>query len=123
MLEKGLKKFGDKGVKSTEKEIGQLNDRKCFRPVWINDMTSEEHRKLQIALEYLTEKRDNEIKGRVVYIGKLIREYLGREDSSSPITSLEIILLTGMVDTHEGRDTMTTDRQNAFIQALMPEKD
>ena len=32
-LEKGIKKFGDKGVKSTEKEIGQLHDRKCFRPI------------------------------------------------------------------------------------------
>ena len=35
MLDKGLKKFGDKGVKFTGKEIGQLHDRKCFKPVHI----------------------------------------------------------------------------------------
>ena len=38
-------------------------------------------------------------------------------------TSLESILLTGMIDVHEGRDVMTTDIPNAFIQASMPEKD
>jgi hypothetical protein len=32
-LEKGLRKFGDQGVQATEKEIGQLHDRECFKPV------------------------------------------------------------------------------------------
>ena len=57
MLEKGLKKFGEKGVKSTETEIGQLHDRQCFKPVRINDMTSQERIKAQVDLVYLTEKR------------------------------------------------------------------
>ena len=52
-----------------------------------------------------------------------MREYLGREDSSSPTANLESILLTGMMDTHEVRDVMTTDIPNTFIQAPMPEKD
>ena len=86
-------------------------------------MTSNERRRSQIALAFLTEKRDGEIKGRVVYNGKPTREYLGREDSSSPTASLESILLTGMIDEHEGLDVMTTDIPNAFIQAPMPEKD
>ena len=123
MLEKGLTEFGKKSVKSTEKEIGQLHNRKCFKPVQINDMTSQERRKAQVALPYLTEKKDGEIKGRVVYNGKPTREYLGREDSSSLTASLESILLTGMIDAHEGRDIMTTYIPNAFIQAPMPEKD
>ena len=33
MLEKGIKKFSDRGIKSTEKEIGQLHNRECFRPI------------------------------------------------------------------------------------------
>ena len=55
-LEKGLKKFGDQGVQATEKEIGKLHDRECFRPVRINKMSHEERRKAQIALAYLSEK-------------------------------------------------------------------
>ena len=44
-LEKGLEKFGKKGVEGTEKEIGQLHDHICFRPRRIEDMTSKERRK------------------------------------------------------------------------------
>jgi hypothetical protein len=63
LLDKGLKKFGERGVKSTESEIGQLNDRKCFRPVHICDMTNDERRKAQIALAYLSEKQNGDVKG------------------------------------------------------------
>jgi hypothetical protein len=86
-------------------------------------MTNIERRKAQIALAYLSEKRNGDVKGRVVYNGKPTREYLGREDSSSAPVSLESILLTGMIDAHEGRDVMTTDIPNAFIQAPMPVRD
>jgi hypothetical protein len=65
-LSNGLQKFGEKGVEGTEKEIGQLHDRACFKPVRIEDMTSQERRKAQIALAYLTEKKSGEVKGRIV---------------------------------------------------------
>ena len=68
-LAKGLQKFGEKGIEGTEKEIGQLHDRACFKPVRVEDMTSQEKRKAQIALAYLTEKKSGEIKGRIVYNG------------------------------------------------------
>ena len=58
----------------------------------------------------------------MVYNGKPTREYLRREDSSSPTASLESIFLTGMVDAHEGRDVMTSNILNAFIQAPMPDR-
>ena len=38
-LDKGPKKFGDAGVKGTEKEIGQLHDGGCFGPVRVAEMT------------------------------------------------------------------------------------
>ena len=58
-----------------------------------------------------------------MYNGKSTQEYLGREDSSSPMASLESILLTGIIDTHKGRGIMTTDIPNAFIQAPMPKRE
>ena len=45
ILEKGIKKFGDTGIESTEKEIGQLHDRECFRPTLIGEMTQQEQKK------------------------------------------------------------------------------
>ena len=73
------------------------------------------------ALMFLTEKRDKSIKGRMVYNGKPTQEWLSREDSASPTAALESIMLTAIVDAKEGRDVMTADIPNAFIQALMPE--
>ena len=72
------------------------------------------------ALMFLTEKHDKTIKGRCVYNGKSTREWLSREDSTSPTAALESIMLTAIVDAKEGRDVMTNDIPNAFIQSKMP---
>ena len=57
----------------------------------------------------------------MVYNGKPTREWLSREDSSSPTAALQSIILTGVIDAHEERDVMTCNIPNAFIQAQMPE--
>jgi len=59
-------------------------------------------------------------KGRLVYNGKPTRDWLSREDASSPTASLESIFLTAVIDAKEGRDVMCNDIPNAFIQAPMP---
>jgi hypothetical protein len=56
----------------------------------------------------------------MVYNGKPTREWLSREDSSSPTAALESIMLTAVIDAHEERDAMTCNIPDAFIQALMP---
>ena len=56
----------------------------------------------------------------MVYNGKPTREWLSKEDSASPTVSLESLFLTSIIDAKEGRDVMTCDIPNAFIQASMP---
>ena len=68
----------------------------------------------------LTEKRDGTKKGRLVYNGKPTRQWLSREDASSPTATLESIMITAVIDAHEKRDVMCNDIPNAFIQAPMP---
>ena len=80
-------------------------------------MTSQERLKAQIALAYLTEKKSGEIKGHIVYNGAPTRKYMEDVDTSSPTASREGILLTAMIDAYEGRDVMSSDIPNAFIQA------
>jgi hypothetical protein len=121
LLNKGLKVFGQKGHDASMKEMDQLPRRSCFTPAPIKTMTQAEQRKAQVALMFLGEKRDGTIKGRMVYNGKPTREWLSREDSASPTAALESIMLTAVIDAHEGRNVMTCDIPNAFIQALMPE--
>ena len=40
---------------------------------------------------------------------------------ASPTAAMESIMLTATIDAHEGRDVMTGDIPNAFIQVEMPE--
>ena len=99
--QKGLKQFSKKGETGIEKEIGQLHDHMWFTPIHIKDMNPNGRRNAQLALAYLTEKSNIDIKGRVVFNRKPTRAYLEKEDSSSPTASMESIFLTGIVDAHE----------------------
>ena len=102
LLHKGLKVFGRKGHEASAKEINQLYWRNCFSPISVASMTTRERRKAMTALMFLTEKRDSTIKGRMVYNGKPTREWLSREDSASPTAALESIMLTAVIEAHEG---------------------
>jgi hypothetical protein len=86
----------------------------------VSQLSISEKHKAQEALMFLTEKRDGSIKGRMVYNGKPTREWVSREDTTSPTASLESIMLTAVVDAKEDRDVMTADVPNAFIQTAMP---
>ena len=102
LLHKGLKVFGRKGHEASAKEINQLYQRNCFSPISVASMTTRERRKAMMALMFLTEKRDSTIKGRMVYNGKPTREWLSREDSASATAALGSIMLTAVIEAHEG---------------------
>ena len=71
----------------------------------------------------VTQKRSGEFKGRLAYNGKPTRQWVSKEDKSSPTCYTESILLTCGVDAAEGRDIMSLDIPNAFVQTDMPEKE
>ena len=120
-LSKGLKLFGEQGREAAHSEIRQLHNRQCFKPLSVNELSNVERQRAQQAMMLLTEKRDGTKKGRAVFDGRATREWLSKEDSASPTATLEGIMLTVTIDAHEGRDVMTADVPNAFIQTSMPE--
>jgi hypothetical protein len=75
-LQKGLKVFGKKGHNALMKEVNQLHKRMCFAPLKVKEMKPSKRKKAQIALIFLTEKRDKSMKGRMVYNSKPTREWL-----------------------------------------------
>jgi hypothetical protein len=129
ILQKGLKVFGNKGHNALKnKEIDQLHKRTCFAPLKVKEMKPSKRKKAQMALMFLTEKRDKTECKRLngVQLKKPTREWLlqpSREDAASPTTALESIMITGVIEAKEERDVMTCDILNAFIQALLPKKD
>ena len=120
-LTKGLKIFGDKGRDAAMKELQQLVERNCWEPKLISELTAEEKRKAVDSMMLLAEKNDGSVKGRHVFKGSESRDWLTREETSSPTASQEGIMTTCVIDAHEERDMMSLDIPNAFIQTLMPE--
>jgi hypothetical protein len=81
----------------------------------------------QTVLEYhmfLKHKRDGKIKGRPVASGNKQRDYISKEDDSSPNIAREAVLLSCIIDTEEGRDVAVVDIPNIFVQTRVEnEKD
>ena len=121
-LKKGLKKFGKRAEQSATKEMKQLHDRVCFRPINPSEMTTDERKKAMESLIFLTEKRDGRLKARTVANGSVQRKWMEREDTASPTTALESVLLSATIDAKEGRDVATVDIPNAFIQTEVPQE-
>jgi hypothetical protein len=65
---------------------------------------------------FLKEKCSRNIKGQTMAGGNKQRDYISKEDATSPTVAMESFLLTCIIDTEEGRDVAIVDIPNAFIQ-------
>jgi Reverse transcriptase (RNA-dependent DNA polymerase) len=118
-LKRGLSEFGDKGYNAALGEMQQLHERAAFEPIHISDMTQQERKRAMESLIFLVEKKDGRIKARACANGSTQREYIDKEDAASPTVATESIFITAAVDALEGRDIMTADIPNAFVQTEM----
>jgi hypothetical protein len=71
---------------------------------------------------FLKEKRDGKIKGRTVAEGNKQRDYISKEDASSPTVATESVLLLCIIDAEEERDVAVIDIPNAFIQTCVEDE-
>ena len=118
-LNKGLKKFGERGYEAALNEMKQLHERGVFAPRDIKTLTQQERRRAMESLIFLAEKRDGTVKGRTCANGSTQREYISKEEAASPTVSTESIVLTATIDAEENRDVMSNDVPNAFVQTDM----
>ena len=61
------------------------------------------------------------MKGCQVYNGEPTREWVSKENKSSPTVMNEALGITSLVDAHEDRDVMGSYVPNAFVQIVLPE--
>ena len=61
-LKAGINKFGEQAKASAPKEMKQLHDRSCFRPVHKHSLNKSERQRAMESLLFLTEKRNKTIK-------------------------------------------------------------
>ena len=97
-------------------ELQQLHDREAFTPMNIKNLSPEERKRALDTIVFMVEKRDGQIKIRACTNGKKQRIWTDKNDTSSPTVSTEAVLLTAVIDAKEGRDVMTSDIPNAFVQ-------
>eukprot|EP00957_Ditylum_brightwellii_P061247 4648289-Ditylum_brightwellii.AAC.1 len=57
-LNKGLKKFREKGRKAVDKEMIQIHNRAVFHPIHIKDLTPQKIKRAMESLVFLAKKRD-----------------------------------------------------------------
>jgi hypothetical protein len=115
-LVKGLKKFGSAREEAVYKEIEQLHNRGCFKPIHIESYGSASRQQVMESIMFLTEKRDGAIKARNVTDGRKQRTWMSKEEAASPTVMLESLLLTAIIDAKENRDVCVVDIPHAFVQ-------
>ena len=121
-LNKGIKEFGNKGYQAAHKEMKQLHNRIVFKPILIEELTSIEKRKAMESLIFLTEKKDGRIKARTCANGSTQQNYTNQDEAASPTAMTESHLITAVIDAKQGRDVMTADIPNAFVQTEIENK-
>ena len=116
-LKKGLKMFGDKAMESTMSELKQVHDMGTYVPLDASKMTRKEKIEALASLMFITEKRDGRVKTRQCAVGSKQRTYEGynKADNASPTCSTDAVIITSVMDAHEGRDVATADMPGAYL--------
>ena len=118
---KGVAKHGKKAVLAIIKEFEQFDANDVFQPLKRNQLTKEQIAKAMRTITVIKEKRCGRIKGRAVADGRMQRNYVSKEDGSSPTVGTESLFLSLVIDAHEGRYVVTADVVETFLLADMVE--
>ena len=90
----GVKKCGDRAEKAALKETKQQHVQMCFSPIAVAELTQQEKERAQEALMHVTEKQDPSMKGHMTHNRKPTRDWLTKEDTSSPTVGLDSSFFT-----------------------------
>ena len=94
----------------------QLHLRNTFIPVDPKTLSSKQKIETLESHLFLEEKRDGEVKGRMVAGGNKQREHVDKTSVISPTASTESIMITAVIDAKEARDVAIVDIPNSFVQ-------
>ena len=114
-LKTALKQWGKDTTAAVEAEAKQLHWRNSFRPVHWKDVDKERWKQILMSHMFVKKKHTVKIKARKVAGGNKQRDFISKENVSSPTIAMESVLLTSLVDAQENRDVAIVDIPNAFI--------
>ena len=111
-FDKRSEKFGENGRKAAHGEMNQLHKRVVFEPISVDKLIDKDQKQPYDAT-------DGSIKGRTCANVNQEHGCARKEEASSPTAATESMLITGVIEAKEERDTMTLDIPNAFVEASM----
>jgi hypothetical protein len=114
-MKAGIKKWGEVAEQAITVEMKQLHWRNFYKPTHWHELTSAQKERILESHIFVEEKRDGKIRARKVVSGNKQRNYITKEDVSSPTVSAEVVMLTCVIDAVEGRDVAVIDVPNAFV--------
>ena len=120
-MKRGLKIFGEEGMKAVKDELQQLHDREVMKLVHKNQLTPEQRQESLGYLMFMKRKRNGKVKGQGCAEDRKQRVWTSKEDSTSPTVATEAVFLTAVVDALENCDVAIVDVPGAFMQADMDE--
>jgi hypothetical protein len=123
-LNAGLKEWGEETFTAAQSEMKQLHFRNTFKLKHWRELSQIQRQKVLESHMFLKQKTDGKIKGRTVAGGNKQRDYISKEDASSPTAATESVLLSSIIDAEKERDVAVVDIPNAFVQThVKNEKD
>jgi hypothetical protein len=118
-----IKKWGQEAEHAITKEMKQLHWRDSYKPKHWHELTKKQKEQILESHIFVEQKRDGLIKARKVIGGNKQRDYITKEDVSSPTVTAEAVMLTCVIDAQEDRDVAVVDIPNAFVQTVVDEED
>jgi hypothetical protein len=118
-LKAALKQWGKDAKAAVEAEIKQLHWRNSFRPVHWKDVDKERRKQILKLHVFVKKKCTGQIKACKVAGGNKQRDFISKENASSPTVATESVLLTSLVDAQKNRDITIVDILNTFIQMVV----
>ena len=97
-LKAGINKFGDQAKASAHKEMKQLHNRSCFRPVHKHSLDKFKKHRAMESLLFLTEKQDKTIKSQHCANGSTQCTYMECGEVTSLTVSTEGTQLTAVIE-------------------------
>jgi hypothetical protein len=122
-LKQGYKLFGEeRASEGALKEVKQLHDLNVFFPRDPKSLSKEERIKALSSLIFLKEKSSGQVKGRACINGAPQRNYIPKEEATSPTVNKDSTFITSTVGAYERRSFATSDLPGAFCNTPLTDE-
>jgi hypothetical protein len=118
---RGLKEFGELGYEATVKELDDnLLGMGAVKMLKLAEINKKIRFEALNYLMFLKRKRCGKVKARGCADGRPQREYISKDESSSPTVSMYALMTSCLMDAIKERKVATCDIPGAFLQADWP---